>query len=96
MIQRIVVLSNRRVIDAQAVVEAIGMGKEPCEARTNKVAVLEPNLRRGELLKALKESGGSKRIAARGLGISEATLYRWIQEFGLSQELRRSGQRVLQ
>jgi DNA-binding NtrC family response regulator len=33
--------------------------------------------------RALRDSGGNRRLAARMLGMSERTLYRRIKEFGL-------------
>ncbi|MEK7530214.1 MAG: sigma-54 dependent transcriptional regulator [Patescibacteria group bacterium] len=86
VIQRIVVLSNKRIIDANTVLEAIGLGKDPSANSVghSKVAVLEDNFRRGELIKALKDSGGNKRMTAKGLGVSEATVYRWVKDFGIN------------
>lgn len=92
VIQRIVVLSNKRVIDASTVLEMIDLGRDPSanSAGQGKVAVLEENIRRDELIKALKDSGGNKRLTARGLGVSEATVYRWIKDFGLTRAITRT------
>lgn len=38
--------------------------------------------------KALEQSGGSKAEAARRLGISRSTLYRWIKKYGLETDQR--------
>jgi DNA-binding NtrC family response regulator len=42
------------------------------------------DLERRAVERALRESGGNRRLAARALGMSERTLYRRIKEFGLS------------
>ena len=84
VIQRIVVLSNRLVLDASTVTEAIEMGSERSPAPSlGRVGTLEVNLRRVELIKALENNHGNKRLAAKTLGVSEATLYRWVESFGL-------------
>lgn len=87
VIQRIVVLSNKRVIDSATVQEAIGLGRDQATVEQNKIAALESNYRREELIKALEVNHGNKRMTARGLGVSEATVYRWIQEFGLTKAI---------
>lgn len=84
VIQRIVILSPRRVVDEKAVHDALCMGREESPEITGRVAALSANLKRDELLRALEESKGNKRMAAQKLKISEATIYRWIQEFGLA------------
>ncbi len=82
VIQRIVVLSDRFVVDGEAVAEALGR-QVSLPSVMNNVGVLENNVRRDALMKALGETSGNKRLAAKTLGISEATIYRWVQEFGL-------------
>ena len=44
------------------------------------------DLERRAVERALRESGGNRRQAARTLGISERTLYRRIKDFGLAEE----------
>ena len=83
VIQRFAVLSTRSVLDANAVREAIGGSCTVVSVSSGKLEVLNANMRREALVKALSESNGNKRMAARALGIGEATLYRWVQEFGL-------------
>ncbi len=85
VIQRIVVLSNKRIIDAKTVQEAIGLGKDPSVVEQNKMAALESNYRRDELMKALDVNAGNRRMTALGLGVSDATVYRWIKQFGLGK-----------
>jgi DNA-binding NtrC family response regulator len=81
VIQRIVVLSNKLVLDSETVTAAIDLGKLPT-ARKPFEAVQE-SVRRDELMKALVETGGNRRLASKKLGVSQATIYRWIQDFGL-------------
>lgn len=87
VIERIVVLSSRHVIDKETVSEAIKLGKSPSEKKIIPVQIVENNARREELIKALTEFNGNKRKAAVHLGVSEATLYRWLKEFDLSKIL---------
>ncbi|MBR4390112.1 MAG: sigma 54-interacting transcriptional regulator [Prevotella sp.] len=58
------------------------------EAEAEEISELEnlnlKDLGRQQLKKALERNGGNRRKAARELGISERTLYRRLQEFGLS------------
>lgn len=84
VIQRIVILSPRRVVDAEAVRDALHLGKEESPGEVSRVAAVSANIKRDELLRALDESNGNKRMAAQKLKISEATIYRWIQEFGVA------------
>jgi DNA-binding NtrC family response regulator len=44
------------------------------------------DVERNTVERALRESGGNRRVAARILGLSERTLYRRIKEFGLGEE----------
>lgn len=83
VIDRIVVLSNKRIIDAESVNNAISMGSKVESTPANRVEVAESNVRRDEVIKALRETNGSKRQAALHLRVSEATLYRWIADLGL-------------
>lgn len=85
VIQRIVILSNKTSIDAQSVRNAIEFGRDAGAGRTTSkpVEVVADNARRDQLIRALEETGGNKRLAAKSLSISEATVYRWIHEFGL-------------
>lgn len=87
VIERIVVLSSRHLIDREVVCEAIQLGKTPNEVKISPVQIVETNARREEVIKALTESKGNKRIAAVNLGVSEATLYRWLKELNLSKIL---------
>lgn len=82
-IQRFAVLSPRSVLDAAAVRDAIGGGGTLISVSTGKLEVLDANMRREALVRALTDTKGNKRLASKSLGISEATMYRWVQEFGL-------------
>lgn len=83
VVQRFAVLSSKFVLNAAAVQDAIGDSQALISVSAGKLEVLGANVRRDALVQALSESNGNKRIAAKSLGISEATLYRWIQELGL-------------
>lgn len=86
VIQRIVVLSNKTRIDAEDVESAIQMGSEVTPQSSRVQGIEEDARRRRErVIQALRDSFGSKRSAAKLLKISEATLYRWIQELGISK-----------
>lgn len=87
VIERIIVLSNRTAIDKAAVIDAIGCGHSSTELMLTRAEVVETNARKEEVIKTLNEFNGNKRKAAVSLGISEATLYRWLKEFKLSKTL---------
>jgi len=87
VIERIIVLSPKLKIDKTIVVQAIKLGYGPSEMQINKVGVVKNNARREELVKALTEYNGNKAKAAITLGVSEATIYRWLQEFDLTKIL---------
>ena len=75
--------SSKTSLDAEAVRDAVGGSQAMVSVAAGKLQVLDANLRREALIRALDESHGNKRMAAKALGISEATLYRWVHEFGL-------------
>lgn len=85
VIERIVVLSNKTTIDRAAVAEAIGYGRSANEPVLARAEVVETNARKDEVIKTLTEFNGNKRKAAVSLGISEATLYRWINGLGIKK-----------
>lgn len=87
VIERIIVLSSKTLIDREVVCEAIQLGKSPSEVKVTPAQIVKSNARRDELIKALTESNGNKRLAAMSLGIGEATIYRWLKEFNLSTVL---------
>lgn len=87
VIERIIVLSPILKIDKETVAEAIQLGKSPSEVQISKVGVVKSNARRDELVKALTEYSGDKSKAAINLGVSKATLYRWMKEFDLTKIL---------
>lgn len=85
VIERIVVLSNKTTIDRAVVREAIGYGPSVSDVVLTRAAVVETNARKDEVIKTLTEFNGNKRKAAVSLGISEATLYRWINDLGIKK-----------
>ena len=87
VIERIIVLSSKTTIDRATVLEAIGYGQSSHDINLKRVEVVETNARKEEVIKTLNEFNGNKRKAAVSLGISEATLYRWLKEFNLSKTL---------
>ena len=87
VIERIIVLSSKTTIDRTTVLEAIGYGQSSHDINLKRVDVVETNARKEEVIKTLNEFNGNKRKAAVSLGISEATLYRWLKELNLSKAL---------
>lgn len=87
VIERIIVLSNKTTIDKATVAEAIGYGQSANDLNLTKAEVVETNARKEEVIKTLNEFNGNKRKAAVSLGISEATLYRWLKELKLNKTL---------
>ena len=85
VIERIVVLSPIYKIDKNTVAEAIQLGKSPSKAQISKIEVIKSNTRRDELVKALTEYNGNKTKTALNLGVSEATIHRWLKEFDLNK-----------
>ncbi len=85
VIERIVVLSNKTTIDKTAVAEAIGYGHSAGDLVLTRAEVVETNARKDEVIKTLNEFNGNKRKAAVSLGVSEATLYRWINDLGIKK-----------
>ena len=87
VIERIIVLSSKTTIDKATVAEAIGYGQSASDQNLTRADVVETNARKEEVIKTLNEFNGNKRKAAISLGISEATLYRWLKEFNLNKTL---------
>lgn len=87
VIERIIVLSTKTTIDKSVVTEAIGYGRSPHDVNITRAEIVESNARKEEIIKTLNEFNGNKRKAAVSLGISEATLYRWLKEFDLTKKL---------
>ena len=64
----------------------IGADKLPAESRSlarRRLTQLEA-LERDAIVRSLQENGGSKAEAAEALGMSRATIYRKIKEFGIA------------
>ena len=87
VIERIIVLSLKHIIDKETVCEAIKLGRTPSEDKVTPAQIAQNNARRDELIKALNEAKGNKRAAALSLKVGEATIYRWVKEFNLDKVL---------
>lgn len=87
VIERIIVLSSKHCIDKNVVLEAIKSGHPQSESLVTKAEIVESNARKEEVIKTLNEFRGNKRKAALSLGVSEATLYRWLKDFNLTQSM---------
>lgn len=87
VIERIIVLSPKYTIDGDVVREAIEQGLSPTRLDEKISSPKKQGNRLDEIIFALNEFNGNKRFAAMKLGISEATLYRWIKEFNLNKVL---------
>ncbi|MDD4976939.1 MAG: sigma-54 dependent transcriptional regulator [Bacteriovorax sp.] len=86
VIQRFVVLSNKTILDADAVKTAIGMGESSSQiTATTKIEIIENNLKKDELIKAITTCNGNKTQAAAELGINVRTLHRWVNKFNIPQ-----------
>ncbi|MDH4467961.1 MAG: sigma-54 dependent transcriptional regulator [Bacteriovoracaceae bacterium] len=80
---RIIVLSLNLNVDAHTVRDAIGLGVPKIQSQISRAEIVENNARRDEVIKAITLHNGIKRLAAKSLGVSEATLYRWVKELNL-------------
>ena len=86
VMDRIIIFAEKSSIEGSDVVSAINMGGNPAKVLNNsQITQREDTTRRDNLVRVLREVNGNKRAAAKTLGISEATLYRWISDFGLSE-----------
>lgn len=65
----------------------IGYGNANSDLNLTRAEVVETNARKEEIVKTLNEFNGNKRKAAVSLGISEATLYRWLKKLNLNKIL---------
>ncbi|MBS1692057.1 MAG: siderophore-interacting protein [Actinobacteria bacterium] len=79
----------RKVLSATVALQrsgTIGADKLPAECRSlsrRRLTQLE-SLERDAIVRSLRENGGSKADAAEALGMSRATIYRKIKEFGIA------------
>ncbi|MDZ4660143.1 MAG: sigma-54 dependent transcriptional regulator [Pseudomonadota bacterium] len=92
VIQRIVILSDRRVIDGQSVIAAVNLGANSSLGAPqapvvfSRMHVLNETIKKEELEKALAEFAGNRRLVAQSLGVSDRTIYRWIRDFDIVLE----------
>lgn len=54
------------------------------EAKAQDLSLRKSNLEM--IVKALEKHGGNRKLAAREVGISERTLYRWIEKYHLDSK----------
>ena len=86
VIQRFIVLSNKTVLDGDAVKAAIGLGELTSRiTATTKIEAIENNIKKDELIKAINTCNGNKTQAAAELGIQVRTLHRWANKFNITQ-----------
>ena len=65
---------------------AIGMGDLSSQtAAITKIEIIENNLKKDELIKAITTCNGNKTQAAAELGINVRTLHRWVNKFNIPQ-----------
>lgn len=83
-ILRFVVLSHKTVLDADAVKEALEIEDTSTLTTTSKVEVIEENIKKDELIKAITTCKGNKKQAAAELGIHVRTLHRWVNKFNIT------------
>jgi DNA-binding NtrC family response regulator len=84
VIQRFVVLSSKTVLDAEEVKVAIAMRELASSSNTpKKTEAIEKNMQKNELIQAINNCNGNKKMAASHLGITERTIHRWINKFGV-------------
>ena len=85
VIQRFVVLSSKKVLDAEEVKIAIAMRDELTPVpNPPKLEPVEKNTQKDELIQAINNCNGNKKMAASHLGITERTIHRWINKFEIS------------
>jgi DNA-binding NtrC family response regulator len=88
VIQRFIVLSNKTVLNAEAVKIAIGMGELTSTSLGNsKIDIIEGNIKKDELIKAIISNNGNKTQAAANLGIHVRTLHRWVEKFNIPNDI---------
>jgi transcriptional regulator of acetoin/glycerol metabolism len=58
-----------------------------CRATARRLLTPLESMQRDAIIRALIDADGSKSVAARALGMSRATIYRKIHEFGITTAL---------
>jgi two-component system response regulator HydG len=86
VVQRFIVLSNKTILNAEAVKTAIGMGNS--EIRKE---LVEGNTKKDQLINAIVACNGNKKQAAVKLGINERTIHRQANKFNIHQILSSLG-----
>lgn len=80
VIERITILSDKRVIDGSTVREAIG---SHASAPLLQAPIRSATIGRAEILAVLETENGNRTRAAARLGVHTVTLQRWIKRFGI-------------
>jgi DNA-binding NtrC family response regulator len=83
VIERAVTLSSGTVIQAADLPFAVQVGIDECRARPDPPLSLN-EVEKKQIMRALRETHGSKSAAARALGIGKTTLYRKLKEYDFS------------
>jgi DNA-binding NtrC family response regulator len=85
VIQKIVLLSDRRELDAQAVQEALA--EASFDSRETGSLISNYQQLRSEILSALERTKGNRTQAAEALKMHRTTLIRWIKKFGIGHSM---------
>lgn len=94
VIERIVVLSDRRSLDAESVGAAL-LTDERSEVGTHSQAFsVRAVPTRGAILEALERTKGNRSHAAAMMGVHRTTFLRWIRDFGLKDAVGYSPKRT--
>ncbi len=85
VIERACLFSDNRILNERDIVAASSAPSgsstvgEPAADRTGTDATLLSTAQRDQIRRALREAGGNKAVAARLLGVSRRSLYRWLE-----------------
>jgi two-component system response regulator HydG len=85
-IERIVVMSENRIVDAEAVSGALKNTRQKPVA--GRIVERQENLTRAIVLDALKATAGNRTQAAARLGVHLTTFHRWLVRFEIRDTLR--------
>ncbi|MGK5083090.1 sigma-54 dependent transcriptional regulator [Bdellovibrionota bacterium FG-1] len=87
VIQKIVILSNKRELDGDTVREALsGIGTPATSAEASPLISRYQQIRT-EILTALEKTHGNRTTAAKSLSMHPTTLFRWIKKLGIGNAM---------